>query len=160
MHISQQVSSVFVSPTAIGLISGGQPSLILLRGIRLAPAKKHDTEVGVFPAKRMLITCLREEEMGVGGGVLTTSRRWCTLSPEGPATVSLEKEMQGWYDVEVWLQRNRCCVGNRSYRCGTAGMLGFQQLPCMIVVFGAIPLDCKMRQAFSHMPDSQLGQLL
>ena len=27
------------------------------------------TEVGAFPDKRMLITCLREEEMGVGRGV-------------------------------------------------------------------------------------------
>ena len=123
MHISLQVSSMFVSPTAISLILGGQPSLILLRGIRLAPAKKHDTEVGVFPAKRMLITCLREEEMGVGRGVLTASRRWCTLSPEGPAAVSLGKEPK----VDMMLKSGSKETG----AVWATGVTGVGQLGCL-----------------------------
>ena len=64
-HTHFPASLLNVSPTAIGLISGGQLSLILLRAISLAPAKKCDTLVGAFPAMRMLITSLREEQMGV-----------------------------------------------------------------------------------------------
>ena len=77
-----------VSPTAIGLMSGAQPSLFLFRAIRLLPAKNRDTGLGAFPAASILMTDLRDEHMGVGRGMLATSSRYWTCKPDGPAAVS------------------------------------------------------------------------
>ena len=38
-----------VSPKAMGLASGGEPSFLLFRAISLSPAKKVDTDEGTFP---------------------------------------------------------------------------------------------------------------
>ena len=78
MCTSQQASLLKVSPTAIGLMSGANPSSFLFSAIRLPPAKDRDTEVGALPAARVLMTNLREVHMGVGRGMLATSSR-CSL---------------------------------------------------------------------------------
>ena len=37
--------------------------MFLFRTIRFVPVKNRDTEVGTFPATKILIICLREEQM-------------------------------------------------------------------------------------------------
>ena len=75
-------------PTAIGLTSRGQPSLILFRAMSPAPATNLAIEGGAFPVKRML----SKGHIGVGSGMLAASSKCCTRRPEGPAAVSLGKE--------------------------------------------------------------------
>ena len=79
-------SLLIVSLTTMGLMSGGQPSLFVFRAIEQPSAKNFDTEVGTFPAAKVLTTCLRKEPMGVGSGIMATSS---IQRPEGAATVSL-----------------------------------------------------------------------
>ena len=94
--------------------------LDLVRAIRLAPAKNLPWHWGrVFPVTRMLTT---EEQMGVGRGMLATSRRCCTWRPKRPATVSLGKELK--FDIMLKSGCNETRVGSRSYWCATAGQLG------------------------------------
>ena len=82
-------SRLIVSLTTMGLMSGGQLSLFVFRAIEQPSAKNLDTEVGPFPAAKVLTTCLRKEPMDVGSGMLATSSRCCTQRPEEPAAVSL-----------------------------------------------------------------------
>ena len=62
------------SPTTIGLISGGEPSLFLFRAISLPPAMNLDTARGAFPDTKRFTTSLREEVIGVWSGTDITSR--------------------------------------------------------------------------------------
>lgn len=57
------------------LISGRLPSLHLFKAIKLPPAKYLDTEGGTLPAASKFTTSLREELIGVGEGMDTTSNR-------------------------------------------------------------------------------------
>ena len=124
----------------MGLMSGGQPSLILIKAFKQPPAKNLDTDVGTFPAARILTSCLREEKMDVGSGTLATSSRCWTQRPEGPAAVSLGKERR----TERILKS-----GSRVREAEwDAGATGVGQLGCLdfnrchvILLFGAIPLD-------------------
>ena len=79
----------------IGLMSGGQASLFFVQGNQAAtPAKNRDTDAGTFPATRMLIICLREEQMEVGSGMLATLSRCCTQKLEGPVQCLLGRNAE------------------------------------------------------------------
>ena len=136
MHIPTSVRKV--SPTAIGLMSGAQPSLFLFRAIRLPPAKNRDTELGAFPAASILMTDLRDEHMGVGRGMLATSSRCWTRKPEGPAAVSLGNDCR----TERMLKSGCSVIVSVDWTTGTtgAGQLGcFAFKSCHVFsLFGAI----------------------
>ena len=59
----------------------------------------------------------------MGRGVLTTSRRCCTLSPEGPAAVSLGKERK----VDMMLKSGSKETG----AVWATGVTGVGQLGCL-----------------------------
>ena len=54
-----------VSPTVMGLTSGGLPSLLLFSAYSLPPAKNVDKCTGTFPEARRFNMALREVPMGV-----------------------------------------------------------------------------------------------
>ena len=64
MHFPASLHSV--SPTAMGLISGGDPSLFLFKAISLPPARNADTEEGAFP---IFTTALSEVLIDVCCGI-------------------------------------------------------------------------------------------
>ena len=65
VQIHFPVSLRNVSPTAMGLTSGGLPSLLLSSAISLPPAKYADTCTGTFPEARRFTIPLREVPIGV-----------------------------------------------------------------------------------------------
>ena len=69
-HRHFPVNLLNASPTAMGLMSGGQPGLYLFKAVRQPPARNVETEVGTLPEERML---LREKHMEVGNGMLAAS---------------------------------------------------------------------------------------
>ena len=150
------VSLLIVSPTAMGLMSGGQSSLFLFKAIKQPPAKNLDTDVGTFPAGRILTNCLREEQMDVGSGTLATSSRCWTRRPEGPAAVSLGKD-------------HKLKSGSRVRGAEwDAGATGVGQLGCLdfnryhvVSLFGAYRWTeglCKLFQTYQICLMTQLGQ--
>ncbi|KAL5475195.1 hypothetical protein EMCRGX_G027264 [Ephydatia muelleri] len=72
----------------------GRPPCSLFRAIRLPPAKNCDTDTGTYPAARMMIICLREEQMEVGSGMLATLSRCCTQKLEGPVQCLLRRNAE------------------------------------------------------------------
>ena len=101
------------------------------------PAKNFDTDVGTFPAARVLITCLREEQIGVGSGMLATSSRCCTRRP---AAVSL-----GNAHRTERILKSGSRVRGAEWVNGATGMGQLGCLDCnnchVVSLFGAIPLD-------------------
>ena len=84
--------------------------------------------------------------------MLITSRRCCTRRPEGPAAVSLGKDRK----IDIMLKSG----SNETGVVWTTGSTGMGQLGCLdfkhchvVSLLGAIPLDCRMRQDFPHIPD-------
>ena len=72
--------------------------------------------------------------------------------PEGPAAVSLGKDRK----IAIMLKSG----SNETGVVWTTGGTGVGQLGCLdfnscrvVSLLGAIPLDCRMRQAFPHIPD-------
>ena len=75
VQIHFPVSLRNVSPTAMGLTSGGLPSLLLSSAISLLPAKYADTRTGTFPEARRFTIPLREVHIGVRRGTDMVSKR-------------------------------------------------------------------------------------
>ena len=75
VQIHFPVSLRNVSPTAMGLTSGGLPSLLLSSAISLLPSKYADTRTGTFPEARRFTIPLREVPIGVRRGTDMVSKR-------------------------------------------------------------------------------------
>ena len=74
-----------VSPTAMGLMSGGQLGFNLFKAVKLAPPRNCDTFNGTFPEAKRLIMLLKETQIEIGRGILIISMRCWILRPDGPA---------------------------------------------------------------------------
>ena len=64
-HKHFPVSLLRVSPTAIGLMAGGEPCLNLIEAVRLPLARNQATDIGALPAARRLTMSLSDEPMGI-----------------------------------------------------------------------------------------------
>ena len=66
----------------------------LLRAVRLPPARKMATSIGAQPEISRLTTAWRVWRSGVSKGTSAASIRCCIRRPEGPAAVSLGKDLR------------------------------------------------------------------
>eukprot|EP00731_Ephydatia_muelleri_P005936 Em0003g184a len=76
------------------LMSGLQPGLNLFKAVKEPPAKHFDTWIGTLPDANRFTTLRREEQIGVGSGILAASMRCWTRIPEGPAAVPFGKDLR------------------------------------------------------------------
>ena len=146
MHFPASLRSV--SPTAMGLISGGDPSLFLFRAISLPPTKNADTEEGAFPETKIFTTALREVQIDVCRGTAAASIKCWAESPEGPADVPLGKERRIGSMLNAVLSDTASEV--------MFGVTGGGQdwcFACNKFQFGAVPLDNNIWQALPIRPE-------
>eukprot|EP00731_Ephydatia_muelleri_P036887 Em0346g3a len=103
-HKHFPVSLLRVSPTAIGLMAGGEPCLNLIEAVRLPLARNQATDIGALPAARRLTMSLSDEPMGIVQHQLYALQR---LTPEDVANIIYLEgctELQGKGAIEVFQQ--------------------------------------------------------
>ena len=83
-------------------MSGLQPGLNLFKAVKEPPAKHFDTWIGTLPDANRFTTLRREEQIGVGSGILAASMRCWTRIPEGPAAVPFGKDLR-----TAWISKSR-----------------------------------------------------
>ena len=78
----------------MGPMSGLQPGLNFFKAVKERPAKNFDTWIGTLPDANRFTTLRREEQIGVGSGILAASMRCRTHLSEGPAAVPFGKDLR------------------------------------------------------------------